>query len=613
MVASTDQVGSHAENIVIKEQWYNLNTYKDEIRKYIRDQKVNLGQHSDMLLNYNILYRSIFAGAKVSDKKERFPFAKEMFNTLKALLIEACVPGYSALFDDDGQNAQSILLAPHLKSVMTNQFRNIALIEKITDKGFFDWLLKGEIVAFVKLKQITERYRKKEELTDALTGEKVLQFKIETGVTYEDLDIEFIDPLDFYVDAVDYEKDPKGCPKLIRSFITPRELLCDKTNYTLLSEEDKQTIINRFTNRLGTEYYSGSTRGEETYSDSANAQIEVYTFRGDYVTTDGKLLTNIKAVMVEDFIGSLEYSGVDTNQLVYAPYVIDRDTHRGVSPLCSTIPINRLANKCTDLFIKNLDEVCNPIIMYQTGSLPVGENKTFRAKRELQWNGLNADPPSFFTPPEISPNGVNLLQMIVEQSKEMMGVNKYMSGDMTGSVRTAQESQILFEKANARMRVETDTFSYKFLLPLVTTFYAFNRELAMAAEHPLDPIYANPELKVTFTTGAGKADKEGELNRLMQLLQLPIAQMIFSNLNPNQVLIAVRYLMAKAGLKDQDNILQLTEDGEPTYITGVDENGKDIPEEPINQPQGEGDITLEDDEIVMPGVQNEQGGMTYGL
>ena len=215
MVASTDQVGSHAENIVIKEQWYNLNTYKDEIRKYIRDQKVNLGQHSDMLLNYNILYRSIFAGAKVSDKKERFPFAKEMFNTLKALLIEACVPGYSALFDDDGQNAQSILLAPHLKSVMTNQFRNIALIEKITDKGFFDWLLKGEIVAFVKLKQITERYRKKEELTDALTGEKVLQFKIETGVTYEDLDIEFIDPLDFYVDAVDYEKDPKGCPKLI--------------------------------------------------------------------------------------------------------------------------------------------------------------------------------------------------------------------------------------------------------------------------------------------------------------------------------------------------------------------------------------------------------------
>ena len=230
----------------------------------------------------------------------------------------------------------------------------------------------------------------------------------------------------------------------------------------------------------------------------------------------------------------------------------------------------------------------------------------------MQWNGLNADPPTFFTPPEISPNGVNLLQMIVEQSKEMMGVNKYMSGDMSGSVRTAQESQILFEKANARMRVETDTFSYKFLLPLVTTFYAFNRELAMAADHPLDQIYTNPELKVTFTTGAGKADKEGELNRLMQLLQLPIAQMIFSNLEPNQVLIAVRYLMAKAGLKDQDNILQLTENGEPTYITGTD---KETDEE---VPQGEGDIAPEDsvpqdDGIIMPGIQDEQGGITYGL
>lgn len=607
-------VGSHADNVVIKEQWYDLNNYKTEIKDYVRFQKLNLGQHSNMLLNYNMLYRSVYSGAENSDKKERFPFAKEMFNTFKALLIEACVPGYSALFDDDGQNAQSVLLAPELKSVMTNQFRNIALIEKITDKGFFDWLLKGEIVAFIKLKQTTERYRQKEELTDVLTGEKVLQFKVETGVTYEDLDIDFIDPLDFYVDAVDYEKDPRGCPKIIRSFITPRDLLCDKSNYTLLSEEDKQTIIKRFTDRTGIDYLTGNTSNSDTFSDSSEGQIEVYTYRGDYVTKDGKLLTNIKAVLVEDFMGSLEYSGVDTNQIIYAPYVIDRDTHRGVSPLCNTITINRLANKCTDLFIKNMDEVSNPIMMYQAGSLPPGENKTWKKTRQIQFNGLNAEPPTWYAPPEISQNGVSLLQMIVEQSKEMMGVNKYMSGDMSGSVRTAQESAILFQKANARMRVETDTFSYKFLLPLVSTFYAFNRELAMAADHPLDPIYANPELKVTFTTGAGKADKEGEFNRLMQMLQLPIAQMIFSNLNPNQVLIAIRYLMAKAGLKDQDNLLQLTENGQPTVITGVDENGKDIPEEPV---QGEGDIAPiveeQEDIINLPGVQNEEGGMSYGL
>ena len=51
----------------------------------------------------------------------------------------------------------------------------------------------------------------------------------------------------------------------------------------------------------------------------------------------------------------------------------------------------------------------------------------------------------------------------------------------------------------------------------------------------------------------------------MNIAQLPISQMIFSNLKPDQVLIAVRYLMAKAQLDDADNLLELFDaDGNPT-------------------------------------------------
>ena len=104
------------------------------------------------------------------------------------------------------------------------------------------------------------------------------------------------------------------------------------------------------------------------------------------------------------------------------------------------------------------------------------------------------------------------------------------------------------------------------MLALFVSFYAFNRELALSLGQPLEEIYTDTKLRVSISTNASRADKEGELQRLMNMLQLPIAQMIFSNLQPDQVVLAVRYLMAKAELHDADNLLELidTETGEPT-------------------------------------------------
>lgn len=560
----TEQKGSHAENVVIKEDWYDLKPYRDEIRKYIVECKNDLGHHSRMRKNYDILYRSIFAGAEGADK-ERYTVIKELYNVLKSIIIEACLPGYSALMEIDGRNAESVLLAPELKKVMIDQFKGIALIEKLTDQVLLDWFLKGEAVCFIKLKQTTERYREKEVVSDLTTGEDLVQFKIETGVTYEDLEIEPIDPLDFFVDAMDYAKNPLSCPKIVRTFISSRDLLTDTTNYPLLTYEDKKAIINKVVNQGSAYPYiygnSNATSDDFTYSKTASNQIEVLTYRGDYVTKDGKLLTNIKCVVIEGQTAYLEYSGVDSLQIIYAPYVVDRETHRGVSPLAAAIPVGKLANRCVDLFISNLDEVSNPILLYNAASIPKNENKTFRDKRELQYLEFG-DKPSWFTPPEISPNGMSLLNLILSQNKEMYGLNKYISGDSSGSVRTAQESQILFQKANARMRVETDVFSYKFLLPLISSFYAFNRELALSVKHPLNDIYANPSLSVTISTGASKADTEGEFQRLMQILNMSaISQPIFQwAAESGNMDLAIRYLMAKAGLKDGDNILELIQE-----------------------------------------------------
>lgn len=592
------------ESVKTKEQWYDLNKYKGEVQTFVGKKKLDLDVTSTMEQVYNRLYRVCFSGVTESDI-ERFPHTAEVFKVYKTALIEACLSGYSALVEVEGEDAESILKAPSVKQAMTKQFKGMALLENLSADTLDDWVLKGEAISYIKLKEKTEEYRVKETLKDATTGEEVLSFKIKQGVTYQNLDIERIDPLDFYVDALDYQKDPIGCTKIIRSWIDVKTLLSSDA-YPLLSKEDKDAIIagvgkNGTTNFA---FFSWSAQGSDSQRNRTDKnKIEVLTFNGDFITSDNKILNNINAVLVGGRIASVRYNTVSTNRIIYAPYKVDRQTHRGISPLSVTLPVNNLINKVTDMFIKNLDDVSNPIMMYQAGSISAQQLKEARRKREIEYNDIGAKP-EFFVPPASSPNGLQLMELVLNQNKNVLGLNNYMMGDSSGSVRTAEESSILFQKANARMRVETDVFSYRFLLSLFNSFYAFNRELALGFDNPLEDIYSDPMLKVSISTNAAKADKQGELQRLMQMLNLPIAQMIFSNLTPEQIVLAVRYLMAKSDLTDCDNLLQLVDSaGNPQIPTPVDKNGNPLPEEEVPTEQ---DIPMEQDVPVEQGVPIEQ-------
>lgn len=554
------------ETNTTKEQWYDVSKYKDEIRQFVVTKRNDLNQTSNMKAMYDKLYASVFQGSVKSDK-ERFGHTQEMFKVYKTALIESSLSGYSALLEISGEDGESVLKVPELKKVMTKQFKGMSLIERLTATTLDDWILKGEAVAFIKLVRDKELYRIKSELIDEVSGEKVAEFKMKEAVSYDHLEIERIDPLDFYVDAIDYERDPRGCAKIIRSYITDKELLTSDA-YPLLSKEDKDAIITgagRNGQRPNT-WMGLWTHQDAPDSSKTNAKnIEVLTFYGDFVTSDNKVLKNIKAILVANRIADCKYRDVNTNCIVYGAYKVDDMTHRGISPMSSVEEVNSLVQKVVDLFVKNMDDVCNPVLLYTKGSLSRQQVETYRRNRQLEISNLEDAKPNWWSPPLASQNGLGLIELILNQNKNVLGLNTYMAGDSSGAVRTARESSILFQKANARMRVETDQFNYNFMLRLFAAFYAFNRELALAADMPLDPIYADEMLKVSISTNASRADKEGEFQRLMQLLDLPISQMIFSNLQPDQVILAVRYLMAKAELSDLDNLLQLYDNnGEPT-------------------------------------------------
>lgn len=561
------------ETITVKQDWYDVSKYKDEICQFVNKKKVDLGSVlSIMQGNYVRLYRTVYSGTTESDV-ERFPHSAEMFKVYKAANIEASLSGYSALLEVDGEDAHSVLLAPELKKVMTKQFKSMSLLEKLSGDTLDDWILKGEAVAFIKLKTTNEQFRQKQTLYDKETGQDVASFKMVGNVQYKDIDIERIDPLDFFVDAYDYDKDPDGCTKIVRSWISAEELLTSDA-YPLLTKEQKDTIISKNSkNGQGYPYiYSGSCT-DESQSRTDKDRIEVLNFYGNYITSDNKVLKNIKATIVSGTIAKADYNPVTTNRIIYAPYKVDRMTHRSISPLACVKPVNRLINRATDMFIKNLEDASVPWLLWSKGAISPQDRKGIRDRKEIEYQATS-QPPQFWTPPFTAGQGLDLLNLVLQENKNVLGINNYITGDGGGAVRTARETAALHQAANSRMRVETDVFSYRFMLPLFNRFYTFNRELALSLEQPLNEIYSDPTLKVSISTNASRADKEGELQRLMQMLQLPIAQMIFSNLAPDQVVLAVRYLMAKADLTDADNLLELVDSEGNTQSPMMGKDGK---------------------------------------
>ena len=318
------------EIITKKVEAYNLTPYKDEIRQFVVANKEQLDNFSNMVTTYNELYKSIFLGSEEA-KTERFPQAAETYKVYKAALIEACLSGYSAALPEiKGKDAYSTLLIPKLKSVMEDQLKSMSFLENISGEYVDDWILKGEAAGFLKLKENREEYRVREKLTDAETGEEVVSLTVKEIVSYEDLELEYIDPLDLFVDAYDYLKDPKGCVKIFRSWISPKELLTSNA-YPLLTKEDKADIVNAVGRNADvnsveyrTTYTAASNLGE---NQTAADKIEVLTFYGDYITSDNKVLTGIRATVVNSKLARLEYDPVSICRLVYAPTVC-RDQNR---------------------------------------------------------------------------------------------------------------------------------------------------------------------------------------------------------------------------------------------------------------------------------------------
>lgn len=557
------------EITTIKEQWYDLTKYREEIASFVKSRRKELDITSKMSKNFDVLYRNIYAGSEV-ENVQRYPHATEVYKTYKTALISSCLSGYSALCVYNANDNHSILNIPKVKDALIKQFKKSTLIELLT---FYldDFILKGEQIAFVKCKTNEELYRTKETLIDAETNEPVAQFKMIKGLEYRNIEVERIDPLDFFVDAYDYIRDPRGCVKIIRSYITAKNILTSN-EYPLLSKDEKQLIVD-YSAKNGERIFSGifdwkARDVRESITNQGN--IEVLTFVGDYITSDNKVLSNITATVVGGFLANVKYNQVNTNRIIYAPYTIDKDTHRGISPIASCLPINNLINRACDMLLTALDNSCNPWILYAKGSLNAQQDmQSRRKKRELEYIDLT-NKPEFYVPPFNGQLAMPFLETILQQSKNILGLNNYTTGDTSGAVRTARETAVINQNINSRQRIETDPYSYNFLLPLLNTYYSLNRELALVHDKPLDDIFMDESINIDISTNASRADKEGEMNRLTQMLQLPIAQMMFSNFTPEQNTLAIRYLLNKAEIGDVDNILQLKDSfGNTQFPTDV--------------------------------------------
>ena len=74
------------ETITVKEQYYDLTKYKDEVASFVVKKRNDLDVTSKMRSMYDSLRDVIFAGGTTSDK-ERFPHAAEVFKIYKSAII----------------------------------------------------------------------------------------------------------------------------------------------------------------------------------------------------------------------------------------------------------------------------------------------------------------------------------------------------------------------------------------------------------------------------------------------------------------------------------------------------------------------------------------------
>ena len=509
-----------------------------------------------------------------NNKRElkKVPDTYEQYKTYWSAIASSTYQNtFKGMFDIEGQDVRSNNMASMYKSSLIYDFNKMKLKETL-DGMLNDWCVKGESACFVHWDEDIEKKPsiKENTIIDAETG-KITTEVVKTSV-YESkgghVHIKMIDPHNLYYDK-SQRYDWQMCGKIYRAFL-PIQYILTNTDYGLTAEEKKE-----IRSLVSDEIKDGSNDVQEdkTSKDQTTFgnNIEVWEYRGDYLTPDGVdyVKDAVIVVIARKYLAKIEESQYPKCPILYSTYMDRPDTLRGQSPLKMANILSDVENKCMDLQMKAWELNVVPTFLAPKGAFQATTKLVAGRPVEYDPSTLGAQPPQKL---DFSSGmrGFDFQTFFKAKMEGATGMTQYMQGSQEGSVRTAEESSFIQAGSTMRKSTEVYMFSHKVILPMVQLYADFKKEMEQGMEknvRHITPDGQNVFVKIndevrngdyTFLIdGAGTTvAREAELQQLFTLLGLPAFQSLLQVMDVPTALEFLKWIMNRGDFSGVDQVFE---------------------------------------------------------
>lgn len=395
--------------------------------------------------------RVIYPSKKPGTKSDiTMPEIYEIRETYKAHLWKSWFSSLDSMFDVQGKSKDDHFRATQQKAALINIFRDIDIVSKF-EKGLDNWINRGEFVAFINWKtKVVQKRRKDLSYVDE-NGQIMPEFVVKDELVYDGPDITVVNPEAFVFDSAKKENFD-SCPKIYRSWATYDEIASNKLY------ENFEELESLAGNNPSSQSSKKGIKGD---------QIELLEFWGDIKLKDGTLLKNwVITVAGRERVIRFEKNPFIINPFVFASFIEDPVTKRGISPLFVAIPLNEISTTILNLQIEALKLIVNKPYLAPKGSLS-GQIKV-REGAIIEYDP--ALMPKEPTPLDFKDAlvGWDFLKFFEEKIESATGIFKYMTGNpgMT-SAKTATEASGIMLGQNVRLAKEVDVLNFRVKIPVI--------------------------------------------------------------------------------------------------------------------------------------------------
>lgn len=433
------------------------------------------------------------------------------------------------------------------------------------DKTAINWAIKGEGAFYLCWKE--EYYQQTTEVSNEYINEEgdlvSETVKVREDVpTFMGVDVKEIDPHNLFFDK-SQRNDWNNCKKIYRDFVPLEEILANKS-YNLTPDEKKELreLVNKQDNDIDT--FDGKPCDENTKI--YRGTIEVLEFEGTYTLPDStETLRRMEATVIAGkYLAKFQESDKPQSPYVWAAYMERPDTGRGQSPLKIPSILNSVQNMCMDLVMRCYFLISNPPFLAPDGAF-VQDIKVEPGK-PIYYNNMDLTQAPQRLDFSQGLSGYQMIDFFRQKAQNATGVNQYMQGSMDSSVRTASEASYIHAGASMRIAREAYKFSHNLIYKLVRLFALYKKVFDTTDRQVKDENgnFVNIDAEVRsgnykFIIGGAQSvvSREGETQKIFQLLGLPGIQTITQAITPDAAAELLKWAMNRLNLQGTEQISEM--------------------------------------------------------